>query len=160
MLCGIRYDRAHDDRMVRALVSSLWITMTHQNFINAIAVLVVGGWLPFQIANAAEPDAASAATATPAAAAAATAPAADAVAPAPVATAPKAENATAQTTPNPDDEIICKKIDVFGSRVRKAKMCRTRKEWQLESQAAKDYSKGVDKGTSMQPGGQALPTGG
>lgn len=146
--------------MVRALISSLWITMTHQNFISAIAVIVVGGWLPFQVACAAEPNAASAATTTTAAAATAAAPAADAVTPAPVATAPKAESATAQTTPNPDDEIICKKIDVFGSRVRKAKLCRTRKEWNLEAQAAKDYTKGVDKGTAAQPGGQALPTGG
>ena len=153
---GIRYDRAYDDRMVRALVNPLGTTMTHQNVIKAISVILVCGWLPFQIASAAEPNVASAATAQ----------AADAVAPAPVATPPTPASEAAQTlaaapsTPNPDDEIICKKIEVFGSRVRKSKLCRTRKEWKLEAQAAKDFTKGIDKGTSAQPGGEALPTGG
>lgn len=130
--------------------------MTHQNFISALSAILICGWLSFQIANAAEPNVSAAAMA----------PAADAVAPAPVATPPTIDSAAAQTlaaapsTPNPDDEIICKKVEVFGSRVRKSKLCRTKKEWKLEAQAAKDFTKGIDKGTAAQPGGESLPTGG
>jgi hypothetical protein len=147
MACGIRYDRAHEDRMVRALVSSLWTAMTHQNFINAISAFLVCGWLSCQVANAAEQNAAAA-------------PAADAAAQARVVVPPKADSAAAEITPNPDDAIICKKEDVLGSRVRKAKVCRTKKEWQIEAQAAKDFIKGIDKGTAAQPGGETLPSGG
>lgn len=129
--------------------------MTHQNFVKAISAGLVCGWLSCHLANAAEPNAAPA-----------TVPAAETVAPAPVGVSPKADSVPAPTpavagsTPDPDDEIICKKEDVFGSRVRRVKVCRTKKEWQLEAQGAKDFTKGIDKGTAPQPGGQTLPTGG
>jgi hypothetical protein len=58
-----------------------------------------------------------------------------------------------------DDPVICKKIDVTGSRVRKEKICRTKSQWVADTKAAKDFVKGVERGTASQPGGEGLPTG-
>lgn len=128
--------------------------MTHVNLIKSISASLFCGWLAFQVVNAAEPSTAPASAATaPAAAAVVAAPSQTDSAAAPTV-------AAAQPTPKPGDEIICKKENVLGSRVRKVQVCRTKKEWQLEAQAAKDFTKGIDKGTAPQPGGQALPTGG
>jgi len=130
--------------------------MTHQNFINVISAGLFCGWLTLQVANAAEPSAAAASAVTPPAAGAQ----------APVAAPMQADNAAAPTaaaalpTPNPDDTIVCKKEDVLGSRVRKVKVCRTKKEWRQESQSAKDFAKGIDKGSAAQPGGDTLSSGG
>lgn len=57
----------------------------------------------------------------------------------------------AQTSASDDDTIVCKKIEVFGSRVRKGQLCRTKKEWRMESESAKDYSKAIQKGSATQP---------
>lgn len=58
-----------------------------------------------------------------------------------------------------DDPVICKKIDVTGSRVRKEKICRTKSQWAGDTKAAKDFVRGVDRGTASQPGGEGLPIG-
>jgi hypothetical protein len=50
-----------------------------------------------------------------------------------------------------DDVIVCKQVEVFGSRVRRGKLCRTKKEWEMESQSAKDFSKAIQKGSATQP---------
>jgi hypothetical protein len=136
----------------------------------AISASLLCGGQSFQAATAAEPDAAPVATAAPAADAAAravgTAETAAPAAQAAPAAAAKAEAATATAASakpaaaTGDDEIVCKKQDVFGSRVRKTKICRTKREWQMEAQAAKDYTKGINKGSAPGPGGEGLPTGG
>lgn len=154
--------------------------MTSRNFVAVVSASLLCGWLSFQVAAAAEPEAAQAPAATaPAADAAAqavmpatstasspaaavqSAPAAAAAAPnAASAAAPAAAAAAAQPAATGDDQVICKTTEVFGSRVRKTKICRTKKEWQMEAQAAKDYTKGINKGSSPGPGGEALPVGG
>lgn len=154
--------------------------MTSKHLSIAISASLLCGWLTFQVVHAAEPDAAPAP--------AVTAPAADAAAQAltPTASAPTATAGAAQATPaaaatpnaasasaassttaaakptaaTGDDEIVCKKQDVFGSRVRKTKICRTKREWQMEAEAARDFTKGINKGSSPGPGGEALPVGG
>jgi len=169
---------AHGGRMVRAApYLRRWVDMTSNKYFVAISAGLLGGLLALQAVVAAEPEsapaapaAAAASAATPAPTPAASAPAdvgaaVQGAVPAPAATS-KADNAaaataaTAQPAPNKDDEIVCKKQDVFGSRVRKSQVCRTRKEWQMESQAAKDYTKGINKGSAPAPGGDTLPTGG
>jgi len=152
--------------------------MTSKTIFLAISASLLCGWLSFQSALAAEPDAAPAPAATTPAASAAAQAATPPVSPAesavnaaqgaPAAAArTEATSAAASTAASAqpaagtgDDEIVCKKQDVFGSRVRKSKVCRTKKEWQMESQAAKDYTKGINKGSSPGPGGEALPVGG
>jgi hypothetical protein len=166
---------AHGGRVVRAApYLRRWVDMTSNNYFVAIAAGLLCGWLSLQGAVAAEPDVApaapavSAATQTAAPAASTKADATTAVqdaAPAAGVATPKADSAAAtaaavQPATNGDDEIVCKKQDVFGSRVRKSQVCRTKKEWQMESQAAKDYTKGVSKGSAPAPGGETLPTGG
>jgi hypothetical protein len=145
--------------------------MTRRNIFVAIGTSLLCGWL--SVAVAAEPEAAPAAAAPAAhAAAQAAAPAASATdSPATAvqnAAAARTEAVSAgtptaaatQPATSGDDEIVCKKQEVFGSRVRKTKICRTKREWQMESQAAKDYTKGINKGSSPGPGGEALPVGG
>ena len=150
--------------------------MTSKTIFVALSASLLYGWLSIPVAVAVEPDAAPA----PAAAAPAASAATQAATPAASTTdspATAAQNAAAAKTESTsaaastaasakpaaatgDDEIVCKKQEVFGSRVRKTKICRTKREWQMESQAAKDYTKGINKGSSPGPGGQGLPTGG
>jgi len=59
--------------------------------------------------------------------------------------------AAAQPAPGDDEAVVCKQVEVFGSRVRRGKLCRTKKEWQMETQAAKDFSKAIQKGSATQP---------
>ena len=141
--------------------------MTNKYLIVAISAVLLGGLPSFQAPLAAEPSAAATPAAPPTDAAAAPAASAAPVAPAPAAASESHSAATAataatatQAAADPGDEIVCKKQDVFGSRVRKSKVCRTKKEWQMESQAAKDYTKGVSKGAAPAPGGDTLATGG
>jgi hypothetical protein len=142
--------------------------MTNKYLIVAISAVLMVGLPSFQAPLAAEPSAAATPAAPPPTDAAATAaPAANAapVAPASASASESHSAATAATTgtqaaADPGDEIVCKKQDIFGSRVRKSKVCRTKKEWQMESQAAKDYTKGVSKGSAPGPGGETLPAGG
>jgi len=124
----------------------------------------------FQGLTAAEPEAAPApATATAVESPAAEAPPAADIAPATAAPTgqpqadanavkpPSTEEAAvptakaAQPATSDDDAIICKQVEVFGSRVRRGKLCRTKKEWQMETQSAKDFSKAIQKGSATQP---------
>jgi hypothetical protein len=89
--------------------------------------------------------------ATPAAASAEAAPS-PASAPAPD------KVAAAETTD--DNPVVCKRVAVTGSRVKKEQVCRTQREWDAYSQRAKEFMRGIERGGSRQPGGEGLPTGG
>jgi hypothetical protein len=86
---------------------------------------------PQAVAN---PAPAAAKNATPAAAPGGT-PAAAAVA----STAAQAADA---------DQTICRRVDVLGSRVRKEKVCKTKKEWELYEISKRETLRGIDRGAS------------
>jgi hypothetical protein len=93
--------------------------------------------------------------ATPAAASAEAAPS-PASAPAPDAKPDK----VAATETTDDNPVVCKRVAVTGSRVKKEQVCRTQREWDAYSQRAKEFMRGIERGGSRQPGGESLPTGG
>lgn len=59
-----------------------------------------------------------------------------------------------------DNEIVCKKIQVTGSRVRKEKVCKSQREWREIAAAARAMMKRNDRKSSTQPGGESLIPGG
>ena len=87
-------------------------------------------------------------------------------APAPAAAAaPAASGAAAQTESDAStnlasqDEVVCKKYDVTGSRVAKRKVCMTRGEWTEYTRRTQDeYQRASDRRGSFQPGGESLGT--
>jgi hypothetical protein len=70
-----------------------------------------------------------------------------------------AEETAAQVAAT-DDPVICKRIAVTGSRVKKVETCRTKSQWAEVERKAKDYMRGIDRSTGNQPGGDTLPQGG
>jgi len=56
----------------------------------------------------------------------------------------------AATEENP---IVCKRIAVTGSRVKKEKICRTQREWDTSTQRAKEFVRDVDRGNQPLPAG-------
>jgi hypothetical protein len=139
-------------------------------FAVAVAVLLYGGSGMCQGLAPAEPEAAPVpATVTAAERAAVDAPPAAVIAPTDAAPAgqsqadaiaaqpPSTEAAAVPTgkeakpAASDDDAVICKQVEVFGSRVRRGKLCRTKKEWEMEAQSAKDFSKAIQKGSATQP---------
>ncbi len=59
-----------------------------------------------------------------------------------------------------ENPIVCKRVAVTGSRVKKEKICRTQREWETHTQRAQEYMRSIERGGSRQPGGEGLPTGG
>lgn len=59
-----------------------------------------------------------------------------------------------------ESPVVCKRVAVTGSRVKKEKVCKTQRQWDAYSQRAKEFMRGVERGGSHQPGGEGLPTGG
>lgn len=59
-----------------------------------------------------------------------------------------------------ENPVVCKRVAVTGSRVKKEKVCRTQREWETYTQRAKEYMRGIERGGAHQPGGEALPSGG
>ncbi len=59
-----------------------------------------------------------------------------------------------------DNPVVCKRVAVTGSRVKKEKICKTQREWDTYTQRAKEYMRGIERGGTHQPGGEGLPTGG
>ena len=71
----------------------------------------------------------------------------------------KAEETVAQVAAQ-DDPVICKRIAVTGSRVKKVETCRTKSQWADVERKAKDYMRRIERSTGNQPGGDTLPQGG
>jgi len=98
--------------------------------------------------------------------------AADPASPPTVATAdqPSADTATATATRETakaepvaaevSNPVICRRLAVTGSRVRKETVCKTRSAWAADTKGAQEYLKSIERGSGAQPGGQSLPTGG
>ena len=57
-----------------------------------------------------------------------------------------------------DDPVICKRITVTGSRVKKIDACRTKSQWAEVERKAQDYMRRIERSTSNQP--KDLETGG
>ncbi|HVZ35610.1 MAG TPA: hypothetical protein VG963_24460 [Polyangiaceae bacterium] len=81
-------------------------------------------------------------------------------------TAPDATPATHKTDPvkgqaanenKPDaDPVVCKKLNVSGSRVRKQKVCMTQSQWANTKDNAQRMLNDVNRNSAAQPGGQTL----
>lgn len=63
-----------------------------------------------------------------------------------VATAPAASD---------DEEVVCKKVPVTGSRLQKEKVCRTRAEWKAQSEGTKSTMRDIERqgATNLTPSG-------
>lgn len=59
-----------------------------------------------------------------------------------------------------ENPVVCKRVAVTGSRVKREKICKTQREWDVYNQRAKEFMRGVERGGSHQPGGQGLSSGG
>lgn len=55
------------------------------------------------------------------------------------------------------DPVVCRKVAVTGSRLRKGEVCRPRSVWEKHEQRARDFLKDVDRKNSTGP--QDLPPG-
>ena len=62
-----------------------------------------------------------------------------------------AEAAEAAKTAESADPVVCRKIAVTGSRLRKGEVCRPRSVWEKHEQRAKDFLKDVDRRNSTGP---------
>ena len=51
------------------------------------------------------------------------------------------------------DEIVCKRVEETGSRLKSRKICKTESEWKAQRDGAKDFMKDVDRASSTQPRG-------
>jgi hypothetical protein len=58
------------------------------------------------------------------------------------------------------DPVVCRKMDVFGSRVRKQKVCMTRSEWANQKDETQRALRDANRRNSTQPGGESLQTSG
>lgn len=74
--------------------------------------------------------------------------------------APAAGEKVAAAEAADENPVVCKRVAVTGSRVKKEKICKTQREWEAYSQRAKDYMRGLERGGAHQPGGEGLPSGG
>lgn len=75
----------------------------------------------------------------------------------------KAETDAASATPSgelADDPIVCKRVEITGSRLRKEKVCRKESEWRETSAAAQRLHRNIERKSSPGVGGQTLPPGG
>lgn len=70
-----------------------------------------------------------------------------------------AEEKVAAAEAAEENPVVCKRLAVTGSRVKKEKVCKTQREWETHSQRAKEFMRGVERGGSHQAGGETLPTG-
>lgn len=52
-----------------------------------------------------------------------------------------------------ENPVVCKRIAVTGSRVKKEKVCRTQREWDTSTQRAKEFVRDVDRGNQPLPAG-------
>lgn len=59
-----------------------------------------------------------------------------------------------------ESPVVCKRVAVTGSRVKKEKICKTEREWETYSQRAKEFMRGIERRGTTQPGGEGLPSGG
>ena len=60
-----------------------------------------------------------------------------------------AEVAKSAEAANAEDPVICRKIEVTGSRLRRNEVCRPRSVWEKHEQRAKDFLKDVDRKNSI-----------
>jgi hypothetical protein len=73
---------------------------------------------------------------------------------------PAEEAATAASRAAENDPVVCKRMAVTGSRVKKEKVCRPQSEWGRDPEKAKEFMKGMERGGSRGVGGESLPAGG
>jgi hypothetical protein len=59
-----------------------------------------------------------------------------------------------------DSPVVCKRVAVTGSRVKKEKVCKTQRQWDAYSQRAKEFMRGIERRGTTQPGGEGLSSGG
>jgi hypothetical protein len=71
-----------------------------------------------------------------------------------------AEEKVAAADAAEENPVVCKRIAVTGSRVKKEKVCKTQREWNAGTQRAQEFMRGIERGGSHQPGGEGLPSGG
>lgn len=115
-----------------------------------------GCWLAVVLAStamASEPPA----PATSSDAAATASPTSDTVS---LAKVPVEEEATAARRAAENDPVVCKRMAVTGSRVKKEKVCRPQSQWGRDADRAKEFMKGMERGGSRGVGGESLPAGG
>jgi hypothetical protein len=63
----------------------------------------------------------------------------------------------ASTTVANNDEVICKKYDVTGSRIAKRKICMTRSEWEdYRRRSQEEFQRAEQRRGASQPGGESL----
>jgi hypothetical protein len=74
--------------------------------------------------------------------------------------APLAAKAATQPAQVADDPIVCKRVEMTGTRLRKGKVCKPASEWRAMSDDAQSMMKDHDRKSSPGPGGQTLPPGG
>lgn len=75
----------------------------------------------------------------------------------------KAETDAAAATPSEelaDDPVVCKRIQVTGTRLRKEKVCRKESEWRETSAAAQRLHRNIERKSTPGIGGETLPPGG
>jgi hypothetical protein len=59
-----------------------------------------------------------------------------------------------------DDPVVCKRVQVTGSRVRKTKVCRPESEWRRTAEEAQAMMKKIERKSSPGVGGETLQPGG
>jgi hypothetical protein len=59
-----------------------------------------------------------------------------------------------------ESPVVCKRVAVTGSRVKKEKVCKTQRQWDAYSQRAKEFMRGIERRGTTQPGGEGLSSGG
>lgn len=75
----------------------------------------------------------------------------------------KAETDAASATPSgelAEDPIVCRRVEVTGSRLRKEKVCRKESEWRETSAAAQRLHRNIERKSTPGIGGETLPPGG
>lgn len=68
---------------------------------------------------------------------------------------PAAEPVATAAATSEDDEVVCKKVAVTGSRLQKEKICRTRAEWKAQSEGTKSTMRDIERqgATNLTPSG-------
>lgn len=121
--------------------------------VSILAILAYAGPVIAEDAPAPAEAAAPAATAEPAKPAADVAPAE-----AKAAVAPATDQKTAGAT-DPEEKIICKRVEATGTRLRKGKVCKSEKYWRSIEKGAEDAMTGIERGNATGVGGESLPGG-
>lgn len=96
-------------------------------------------------------DAPVSATPTPPTAVPAAAPAAATQAAATTASVAPGGVATSAVQAADADEMICKRVDVLGSRVRKERVCKSKGEWALIEQQKRETFRSIDRASGAGP---------